>query len=152
MSEIAPYSAGAGHQREQNSPSSRLRLRSSIRRRNRPLRRFAVRWGSPRRRFIAGTNCMAGSSHPRLKNAATRKENSRLRKVVARITTRRPEPAPLRKRIARSPRGGYATAIGASACCCGVNYRLGRLDFFAHPALLEESPDELHGELNGDDD
>jgi para-nitrobenzyl esterase len=26
-----------------------------------------------------------------------------------------------------------------------MNYRLGRLGFFAHPALLEEDPDELHG-------
>ena len=27
-----------------------------------------------------------------------------------------------------------------------MNYRMGRLGFFAHPALLAETPDELHGD------
>jgi hypothetical protein len=90
----------AQDQREQNSPSSRLRLRSSIRV-NRPLRRFAVRWVSPRRHRWTG-----GFKPSKVKNwRRLEKENSRLRKVVAHITTHRPEPAPLRKRIARSPRG-----------------------------------------------
>jgi para-nitrobenzyl esterase len=41
------------------------------------------------------------------------------------------------------PRGDALAKLGV--VFVSMNYRMGRLGFFAHPALLAETPDELHG-------
>jgi para-nitrobenzyl esterase len=41
------------------------------------------------------------------------------------------------------PRGDALAKLGV--IFVSMNYRMGRLGFFAHPALLAETPDELHG-------
>ena len=42
------------------------------------------------------------------------------------------------------PRGDALAKLGV--VFVSMNYRMGRLGFFAHPALLAETPDELHGD------
>ena len=121
-----------------------------------PRRRSASCAGDRRSRRHIGPACAMRLNSAR--NARRRRTKCRNRKAASRSTCCGPPPRPKscpswsgftaartctdKRRF--TPRGDALAKLGV--VFVSMNYRMGRLGFFAHPALLAETPDELHGD------